>query len=72
MPPDCAAELRASEKHSTIGLLAREVCGVSNIVKIEDYSELNHAVLRFYRLIIASYKEKGHEWSTWGVLDFVL
>ena len=32
MPPDCAAELRASEKHSTIGLLARDVYGVSNIV----------------------------------------
>ena len=44
MPPECAAELRASNRPSTIGLLTREVDDVSNIVKVEDFSNLNHLI----------------------------
>ena len=44
MPPDCAAELRTSEKHTTIGLLTRDECGVSTIVEFGDFSKLSHLV----------------------------
>ena len=44
MPPECAAELCASNRSSTIGLLTREVSDVSNIVKVEDFSNLNHLI----------------------------
>ena len=44
MPPDCVAELRTSEKHTTIGLLARHECGVSTIVEFGDFSKLSHLV----------------------------
>ena len=44
MPPECAEELRASSRLSTVGLLTREVGDVSNIVKVEDFSNLNHLI----------------------------
>lgn len=40
MPPDCAAELCVSNKHSTVGLFARGAFGMSHIVNIEDFSKL--------------------------------
>ena len=44
MPLDCAAEICVSEKLSTVRLLTRDACGVSNIVKIEDFSKLSRLV----------------------------
>ena len=44
MPPECAAELHASDKHSSIGLLTRHAHNVSKVVKIENFTELNHLV----------------------------
>ena len=39
MSPECMTELHASERHLTVGLLTRDMCGISNIVNIEDFSK---------------------------------
>ena len=44
MPLGCETELRASEKHSTVGLLTRNANDVCNIVKLEEFSNLNRLV----------------------------
>ena len=44
MPPDCAVELRASKGPPIVGLLTESVHGVCNILKIEDFSQLNHLI----------------------------
>ena len=44
MPVGCATELRASEKHSTIGLLTRDAYDVSTIAKEQEFSTLDHLV----------------------------
>ena len=57
-----ATELRASEKHSTIGLLTRDAYDVSNVVKVQDFSTLDHLVgvvtqvLRFYIILSKTVK----------------
>ena len=44
MPLGCGTELHASEKHSTVGLLTRNANDVCNIVKLEEFSNLNRLV----------------------------
>ena len=57
-----ATELRANEKHSTIGLLTRDAYDVSNVVKMQDFSTLDHLVgvvtqvLRFYIILSKTVK----------------
>ena len=41
MSPDCVAEFRASDRPPTVGLLARDAWGITNIVKIANFSKLS-------------------------------